>query len=43
MTHENRAENHVCPDCETRPVMRENGDAFCDLCNEHIDPARLVS
>lgn len=33
MSNEDRAHDHVCPDCGTHPVVREDGDLFCDLCN----------
>jgi len=43
MTRENRAERGVCPECETSPILRGNGDAFCDLCNKYMDHTVLVS
>jgi len=36
MTKENRAEGRVCPDCGTHPIVRENSDLFCDICNRYL-------
>jgi len=36
MSNENRAHDHVCPACTTHPVVREDGDLFCDLCNRFL-------
>lgn len=43
MTKENRAERRTCPNCDTKPILRSDGDVFCDLCNEHMDRRVLVS
>ena len=43
MTKENRAERHICPDCENKPILQQGGDMFCDLCNKYIDSQVLAS
>lgn len=43
MTKENRAEQRICPDCETKPILRSGGEVFCDLCNKYMDKRLLTS
>jgi len=42
VTAENRAVNRLCPECDTNPILRDDGYAFCDRCNRDYDTAVLV-
>jgi len=42
MTRENRMTRHTCPDCDNSPILMDDGDLFCDLCNNYFQqPAHL--
>ncbi|WP_310920376.1 hypothetical protein [Haloarcula saliterrae] len=43
MTKENRAAHRVCPECETSPILQQDGNAFCDICNRYMETRTLVS
>jgi len=42
MMKENRATQRVCPDCETNPILEDDGSAFCDICNEYMETTKLL-
>jgi uncharacterized Zn finger protein (UPF0148 family) len=42
MIEEHRSADRRCPDCGTHPIVRENGDIFCDLCNKYREASVLV-
>jgi len=42
MTRENRAPHRACPECDTRPILQADGNAFCDICNRYMSTTMLI-